>query len=194
MSGRAAVFLDRDGTISEEVGYVNHLSRYRLMPRSAEAIRMLNEAGYLTFLTTNQSGVARGYFSDTLLHTVHEKLQRLLAAEGARLDGLYVCPHHPEEGQPPWRTRCDCRKPQPGMILRAAREHGLDLARSWAIGDSVVDIQAAAAAGVRGILVLTGYGRGLVEHQPQRFTVRPAHTAEDLVGAVRYILEQDGRA
>jgi len=194
MSGRAAVFLDRDGTISEEVGYVNHLSRYRLMPRSAEAIRMLNDAGYLTFVTTNQSGVARGYFSDTLLHAVHEKLERLLAAEGARLNGIYFCPHHPEEGQPPWRARCDCRKPQPGMILRAARDHGIDLARSWAIGDGVVDIQAAAAAGVRGILVLTGYGRGLVEHQPQRFTVQPAHTAEDLVGAVRHILEQDGRA
>ena len=190
---KSAVFLDRDGTISEEVGYVNHLSRYRLMPGSAGAIRMLNDAGYMTFLTTNQSGVARGYFSDTLLHSVHEKLERLLAAEGARLDGIYFCPHHPEEGPPPWRARCDCRKPLPGMILRAAREHGVDLARSWAIGDGVVDLQAAAAAGVRGILVLTGYGRGLVEHQPHRFTVQPVHTAEDLTGAVRYILAQDGR-
>jgi D-glycero-D-manno-heptose 1,7-bisphosphate phosphatase len=193
MSGRAAVFLDRDGTISEEVGYVNHLSRLRLMPRSAEAIRMLNAAGYLIFLTTNQSGVARGYFSDGLLQAVHGRLQELLAAEGARLDGLYYCPHHPEEGQPPWRARCDCRKPQPGMILRAAREHDLDLARSWAVGDGVVDIQAAAAAGVRAILVLTGYGRGLVEHQPHRFTAQPVHTAEDLIGAVRHILAQDGR-
>ena len=193
MSGRAAVFLDRDGTICEEVGYVNHLSRCRLMPGSAGAIRRLNDAGYLTFLTTNQSGVARGYFSDDLVRAVHGKLEGLLAEAGARLNGIYYCPHHPEEGPAPWRARCDCRKPQPGMILRAAREHDLDLARSWAIGDGVVDIQAAAAAGVRGILVLTGYGRGLVEHQPQRFTAQPVYTAEDLIGAVRYILEQDGR-
>lgn len=187
---RPAVFMDRDGTISEEVGYVNHLSRYRLLPRSLEAIRLINEAGLMAIVTTNQSGVARGYFSQDLVEAVHARLLSLAAGAGARLDAIYYCPHHPAEGSPPWRAACDCRKPKPGMILRAAREHGIDLERSYVVGDSVVDIEAGAAAGVRGVLVLTGYGRGLVEHQKERFRTPPAHTADDLLEAVRFILER----
>lgn len=187
---RPAVFMDRDGTISEEVGYVNHLSRYRLLPRSLEAIRLINEAGLMAIVTTNQSGVARGYFSQDLVEAVHARLLSLAAGAGARLDAIYYCPHHPAEGSPPWRAACDCRKPKPGMILRAAREHGIDLERSCVVGDSVVDIEAGAAAGVRGVLVLTGYGRGLVEHQKERFRTPPAHTADDLLEAVRWILER----
>ncbi len=187
---RPAVFMDRDGTISEEVGYVNHLSRYRLLPRSLEAIRLINEAGLMAIVTTNQSGVARGYFSQDLVEAVHAHLLSLAAGAGARLDAIYYCPHHPAEGSPPWRAACDCRKPKPGMILRAAREHGIDLERSYVVGDSVVDIEAGAAAGVRGVLVLTGYGRGLLEHQKERFRTPPAHTADDLLEAVRFILER----
>ena len=187
---RPAVFMDRDGTISEEVGYVNHLSRYRLLPRSLEAIRLVNEAGLLAVVTTNQSGVARGYFSQALVEEVHARLQALAAQGGARLDAIYYCPHHPAEGSPPWRASCDCRKPKPGMILRATREHDIDLAHSFVVGDSVVDIEAGASAGVPGVLVLTGYGRGLVEHQSERFKTRPAHTAGDLLDAVRWILER----
>ncbi|MEK7283612.1 MAG: HAD family hydrolase [Acidobacteriota bacterium] len=187
---RPAVFMDRDGTISEEVGYVNHLSRYRLLPRSLEAIRLINEAGLMAIVTTNQSGVARGYFSQDLVEAVHARLLSLAAGAGARLDAVYYCPHHPAEGSPPWRAACDCRKPKPGMILRAAREHGIDLERSYVVGDSVVDIEAGAAAGVRGVLVLTGYGRGLLEHQKERFRTPPAHTADDLLEAVRWILER----
>jgi D-glycero-D-manno-heptose 1,7-bisphosphate phosphatase len=187
---RAAIFMDRDGTISEEVGYVNHISRYRLLPRSLEAIRLINEAGLMAIVTTNQSGVARGYFSQDLVEAVHARLLSLAAGAGARLDAVYYCPHHPAEGSPPWRAACDCRKPKPGMILRAAREHGIDLERSYVVGDSVVDIEAGAAAGVRGVLVLTGYGRGLLEHQKERFRTPPAHTADDLLEAVRWILER----
>jgi D-glycero-D-manno-heptose 1,7-bisphosphate phosphatase len=187
---RPAVFMDRDGTISEEVGYVNHLSRYRLLPRSLEAIRLINEAGLMAIVTTNQSGVARGYFSQDLVEAVHARLLSLAAGAGTRLDAIYYCPHHPAEGSPPWRAACDCRKPKPGMILRAAREHGIDLERSYVVGDSVVDIEAGAAAGVRGVLVLTGYGRGLLEHQKERFRTPPAHTADDLLEAVRWILER----
>jgi len=185
---RAAVFLDRDGTICEEVGYVNHLSRSRLLPNSLEAIRLINQAGLLAVVTTNQSGVARGYFSQDLVEAVHAKLRASALEAGARLDGIYYCPHHPSEGTAPWRASCDCRKPLPGLIKRAAREHGIDLSRSYAVGDSVVDIDAAAAAGVPGVLVKTGYGRGLLEHQRHRFRTEPAYAAEDLLEAVGWIL------
>ncbi len=187
---RGAIFLDRDGTICEEVGYVNHVSRSRLLPGSLEAIRRINEAGLLAVLTTNQSGVARGYFSRDLVESVHAQLVSALSAGGARLDAIYYCPHHPSDGAPPWRSACDCRKPKPGMILRAAREHDIDLSQSFAVGDGVVDIEAAAAAGVPAVLVLTGYGRGLLEHQRHRFKTEPAHAAEDLPEAVRFILSR----
>jgi D-glycero-D-manno-heptose 1,7-bisphosphate phosphatase len=187
---RAAIFLDRDGTICEEVGYVNHLSRSRLLPGSLEAIRLINQAGLLAVVTTNQSGVARGYFSEDLVEAVHAQLLSTVSSGGARLDAIYYCPHHPSEGSPPWRAACDCRKPKPGMILRAAREHGIDLAGSYVVGDSVVDIEAGAAAGLPGVLVLTGYGRGLLEHQKSRFKTEPAHAADDLLGAVRFILSR----
>ena len=189
---RGAIIMDRDGTISEEVGYVNHLSRWRLLPRSLEAIRLVNQAGLLAIVTTNQSGVARGYFSQDLVEAVHGRLRLLAGESAARLDAIYYCPHHPSEGTPPWRTACDCRKPKPGMILRAAREHDIDLESSFVVGDSVVDIDAGHAAGVPGVLVLTGYGRGLVEHQKDRFRTPPVHTAEDLLAAVRWILERRG--
>jgi D-glycero-D-manno-heptose 1,7-bisphosphate phosphatase len=185
---RGAVFLDRDGTICEEVGYVNHLSRSRLLPRSAEAIRLINQSGALAVVTTNQSGVARGYFSRDLVEAVHAQLRSAVESSGARLDAIYYCPHHPTEGSPPWRAECDCRKPRPGMIERATREHRIDLQHSWVVGDGVVDIEAGAALGVPGVLVLTGYGRGLVEHQRHRFKTEPVHVAEDLLEAVRFIL------
>jgi D-glycero-D-manno-heptose 1,7-bisphosphate phosphatase len=191
---RQAIFLDRDGTICEEVGYVNHVSRCRLLPRSIEAIRLINRAGYLSVVTTNQAGVARGYFSESLVGEVHARLLSLVAQGGARLDALYYCPHHPSEGRPPYRMECDCRKPRPGMILRAAAEHGIDLRHSFAIGDGLPDIGAAAAAGVPSIQVLTGYGRGLMEHQPERYTLRPMHTAEDLLDAVLWILARQPQA
>ena len=187
---RAAIFLDRDGTICEEVGYVNHLSRSRLLPNSLEAIGLINQAGLLAVVTTNQSGVARGYFSQDLVESVHAKLQASVTGAGARLDAIYYCPHHPTEGTPPWRAVCECRKPEPGMILRAAREHGIDLSRSFVVGDSVADIEAGASAGVPGILVKTGYGRGLLEHQRHRFKTEPVHTADDLLEAVRFILSR----
>ena len=187
---RAAIFLDRDGTICEEVGYVNPLSRSRLLPGSLEAIRLVNQAGLLAVVTTNQSGVARGYFSEDLVEAVHAQLLSAVSSGGARLDAIYYCPHHPSEGSPPWRATCECRKPKPGMIHRATREHGIDLAGSYVVGDSVVDIEAGAAAGLPGVLVLTGYGRGLLEHQKHRFKTEPAYAAEDLHGAVRFILSR----
>jgi D-glycero-D-manno-heptose 1,7-bisphosphate phosphatase len=191
---RKAIFMDRDGTICEEVGYVNHVGRSRLLPNSLEAIRLANQAGYLAIVATNQSGVARGLFDEALVEEVHRQLAARVAAGGGRLEALYYCPHHPREGQPPYRVECDCRKPLPGMLLRAAREHDIDLARSWMVGDSLVDLEAGAAAGVGVVHVLTGYGLGLAENQPQRFRVRPQHTAPDLLDAVRWILARHGAA
>ena len=191
---RAAVFLDRDGTICEEVGYVNHVSRSRLLPNSLEAIRLLNRAGYFVVVATNQSGVARGLFGEDLVRAVHRQLASWVEDGGGRLDAIYYCPHHPREGQPPYRADCDCRKPKPGMLLRAAREHALDLGRSYMVGDSLVDLEAGTAAGAGVVHVLTGYGRGLVEHHRDKFKAAPLHTAQDLLEAVGYILERDGKA
>jgi D-glycero-D-manno-heptose 1,7-bisphosphate phosphatase len=185
---KAAAFIDRDGTLTEEVGYVNHPKRLRLLPRSAEAIRHLNAAGLLAVVTTNQTGVARGYFSEDVLHAVNDELANQLKQAGAHLDGIYVCTHHPTEGEPPFRARCDCRKPRPGLFLRAASELGLDLAVSTVIGDKPSDLLAARRVGARGVLVLTGYGLGEWEYRRDRFPVEPDHVAGDLLDAVEWIL------
>jgi D-glycero-D-manno-heptose 1,7-bisphosphate phosphatase len=177
-----AVFLDRDGTINEEMGYINHLSRFVLLPRTAEAIKRLNDAGFKVVLVTNQSGAARGYFPPSLVGEVHDRLRQLLAAAGAHVDGIYSCLHGPEEG-------CACRKPQPGLILQAAQELQIDLSRSYLVGDRHMDIQTAANAGVKGILVLTGYGRGEHELFGRTWKVQPAHIAGDLLDAAGWIIE-----
>lgn len=183
-----AVFIDRDGTISEEVGYVNHPSRFRLLPRSAEAVRLLNENGWLAILVTNQAGVARGYFAEEMIQQVHERLKAELKNEGARLDAIYYCAHHPSVGEPPYRSDCDCRKPKPGLIIRAVSEFDIDPAQSWMVGDRFGDVQLARNAGVNSAFVLTGYGRGEWEHQRGSWTVEPDLVAEDLLQAVQRII------
>lgn len=186
---RRAVFMDRDGTISEEIGYVNHPARYRVFPYSAEAVRLLNEAGWLAILVTNQAGVARGYFSEDLIGAVHDVLKMELEREGARLDAIYYCAHHPTVGEPPYRFDCDCRKPKPGLIRRAAEELEIDLMRSWMIGDRYSDIELARNAGVSSAFVLSGYGRGEWEYQRDGWKHEPDLVAEDLLEAVRKIVD-----
>ena len=185
---RPAVFIDRDGTISEEVGYVNHPSRFRLFPYSAEAIRVLNDAGWLAILITNQAGVARGYFSEDVIHRIHDRLTRELHEQSARLDAIYYCAHHPSVGEPPYRTDCDCRKPKPGLIQRAAKDFEIDLAASWMAGDRYSDIELARNAGLRSAFVLSGYGRGEYEYQSQKWEHRPDLVCEDLLEAVQSIV------
>ncbi|MCA1816894.1 MAG: HAD family hydrolase [Acidobacteria bacterium] len=191
---RRAFFIDRDGTISEEVGYVNHPSRYRVFPFAAEAVKLINRAGWLAVLVTNQAGVARGYFKEDLIAEVHEQLKQGLASEGARLDAIYYCPHHPSVGDAPYRAECDCRKPKPGLIARAAEELDIDLARSWTIGDRYGDTELARNAGTRAALVLTGYGRGEFEYQRGSWRHQPDLIAENLLEAVREILRTDDDA
>ena len=185
---RPAVFIDRDGTLTEEVGYVNHPQRLNLLPRSAEAVRRLNQAGIAAVVATNQAGLARGYFTEDVMNAVNDRLVDQLKRAGAHLDGLYICPHHPTEGAPPFRIDCDCRKPKPGLLLRAAKDLDLDLTASTIVGDRPSDLAVARPVGARGVLVLTGYGRGEWEYRRAHFAVAPDHVAEDLLDAVEWII------
>jgi D-glycero-D-manno-heptose 1,7-bisphosphate phosphatase len=188
---KRAVFIDRDGTISEEVGYINHASRFRLFPFAASAIKHLNENDWLAILVTNQAGVARGYFSEDMIQTVHAGMTRDLESNEAKLDGIYYCAHHPSVGKPPYRFECDCRKPKPGLISRAAQDFEIDLNESWMVGDRYSDIELARNAGLKSAFVLSGYGRGEWEHQSASWTEKPDLVAENLLVAVRLIVKQD---
>jgi len=181
-----AVFVDLYGTVAREVGYINHPDRFRLHDFSAGAIRLLNQASYRVFVATNQSGIARGYFTEDVLNEVHCRLVDGLAREGARVEAVYHCPHLPPEGGP--AVLCDCRKPLPGMLHRAAREHGVELAASWMVGDMITDVETGHAAGARGILLRTGYGRGQIEYQRHRWRVEPDLICDDLLAAARAIV------
>ena len=185
---KGAVFLDRDGTVSEEAGYINHVDRFKVYPWAAEAVRKLNDAGAPVFLATNQSGVARGYFPEELVNQVHRALCDSLARSGAFLNGIYYCPHHPEGRKAAYRMFCDCRKPAPGMLLKAAKDHGIDLSLSFVIGDRYLDLETGFRAGARGVLVLSGYGRGEYLYQKGEWPRPPEHVAEDLLAAVDWVL------
>jgi D-glycero-D-manno-heptose 1,7-bisphosphate phosphatase len=178
---RRAAFLDRDGTICEEMGYVNHVDRLQIFPFAAAAIRQLNEAQVPVIVVTNQSGVARDIFPESLVHQVHQKMIAELSAGGARVDAIYFCPHKSEDA-------CECRKPNPGLLERAAGDHALDISSSWVVGDRYADLEMGHAAGARGILVMTGYGRGEYELHHARWARQPEALAENLTEAVRRIL------
>lgn len=178
---RRAVFLDRDGTISEEMGYVNHLSRFIIFPYAAAAIRRLNQASLPVIVVTNQSGVARNFFPESLIRQVHDKMKTELAAAGARVDGIYYCPHIRD-------NNCTCRKPIPGMLDQAAREHSLDLANSILVSDRYDDISMGQSVGCSSILVLSGYGRGEYAYHRRDWPRQPDHVVEDLTDAVDLIL------
>ncbi|MBW2047085.1 MAG: HAD family hydrolase [Deltaproteobacteria bacterium] len=186
---RPAVFIDRDGTINEQMGYINHISRFVLLPGSAEAIRLFNENGYLVVVVSNQSGVGRGYFPLELVNEVHDRMKTLLAGEGARVDGIFFCPHYPGGKLPEYSVSCECRKPGTGLIKMACESFDIDLENSYVIGDRSTDVELARNAGARGILVKTGYGRGDLEYVFPGLPFRPFHTADDLLEAARWIVE-----
>ena len=185
---RPAVFLDRDGTINEQMGYINHISRFQILPGVAAAIRKLNEARIPVVVVTNQSGLARGYFPAELLVAVHEKMAALLAEQGAHVDGIYVCPHHPEAKKEEYRLNCDCRKPKTGLLVQAAAEMGLVLVRSFVVGDRWSDLKTAKACGALPVLVLSGYGRVDAQYIGPTQEVQPAFVGVDLAEAVQWIL------
>lgn len=183
---RPAVFLDRDGTVTEEVGYLNHISRYRLLAGAAAAIRKLNAALLPVIVVTNQSGVGRGYFPEDLVREVHQKMIAELRAAGAHLDGVYYCPHASA-------NQCACRKPNTGMLDDAARRLGLDLKRSFVVGDRWGDMELAHRSGSRSILVRTGYGEGELAWHSAKWPSQPDFVATDLPEAADWILREANR-
>ncbi|MGD0586810.1 MAG: D-glycero-beta-D-manno-heptose 1,7-bisphosphate 7-phosphatase [Oryzomonas sp.] len=154
---KRAVFVDRDGTINVEKEYLYRVDEFEFIPGAPQALRLLNEAGFLVVVVSNQSGVARGYFTEEDVDILHRHIAAQLAKTGARVDAWYYCPHHPS-GRGSYSLPCRCRKPMPGMLLEAARRHNIDLAASVMIGDKLVDVETGLAAGCRTILVRTGYG------------------------------------
>jgi D-glycero-D-manno-heptose 1,7-bisphosphate phosphatase len=183
---KPAVFLDRDGTMIEDVGYLDAFDRIEFFPWTVDAIRSLNRAGFAVVVVTNQAGVARGFFDETFVQETHRRIDARLAAGGARVDAYYYCPHHPDGRVAEFVQRCDCRKPGPGMIHQAARDLSLDPARSFVVGDTWLDIGLSRAAGSRGILVRTGAGAAW-EARPQAGLAADA-VVDKLAAAASWIL------
>jgi histidinol-phosphate phosphatase family protein len=173
---KRAVFLDRDGTISRDVHYCCRVEDFEILPTVPQAIRLLNEYGFEVVVVTNQSGVARGYFTEETLLQIHQHMRQELAEYGAQVNAIYYCPHHPDD-------RCDCAKPGPGLLLRAAEELGIDLRSSFMIGDAVRDVEAGKTAGCRTVLIADGLGTG------RELTDLPDYIAADLLKAAEWIVD-----
>ncbi len=184
---KRAVFLDRDGTLLEEANYIAEIERLLFFPYSADAVRLLNRAEFAVVVITNQAGIARGIVEESFVAEAHAAVTERLAEGGARVDAYYYCPHHPNGIVERYRRACDCRKPQPGMLRRAATDLGLDLTASFVVGDKLTDVEAGHAAGARGVLVRTGYGRK--EEALPNPAVRPDAIVDNLMGAVAWILQ-----
>ena len=186
-----AIFIDRDGTLNEDVGYISDPKEFRLFDFAPEAVRLINNSGFLVIVLTNQSGIARGFLTEEILGRLHGKMESELAHRGARIDRIYFCPHHPEIGEPPYKVDCDCRKPKSGLILQAATEMDVNLKKSYVVGDRYRDMEMGQAVGATGVLVLTGFGREEALTPPANRLQQPEHVAENLVEAVRWILNRE---
>jgi D-glycero-D-manno-heptose 1,7-bisphosphate phosphatase len=185
-----AIFLDKDGTLIEDVPYNCDVSRIRLLPGAREGLRRLQAAGYALIVVSNQPGVAHGFFSTEALDRVETTLRALLADEGVRLDGFYYCPHHPDGRLADYATVCDCRKPSPGLLVQAASDYGVDLQASWMVGDILHDVEAGRRAGCRTILIDNGH-----ETEWDSGVYRSPHAmAADVSSAADIILTSDGVA
>lgn len=187
---KSAVFLDRDGTINEEAGYPSEYSQVKIYPASFEAVSRFNQAGFITIVITNQSGIGRGLLSEEALEEIHKKMRASFAEKKARLDAFYYCPHYEHSLTPRFRQACNCRKPNPGLALQAAADFDIDLRRSYMVGDKVEDILLGRNIQATPVLVLTGYGR---ESLPKlsEMGFEPAHVAEDVLAAAEWILEKE---
>lgn len=182
------IFFDRDGTVNTEVDYLSSPEELELIPGTAEAIREANQLGVKVFVITNQSGIARGLITEQDLRNIHSRLEKMLSRHGAKIDAIYYCPHHSESGLPPYNVVCECRKPGTGMLRTAAKEFGVDLSRSFVVGDKLVDVMAGENAGCTSILVLTGYG--ISEKEDCLKETNVAHIAEDASAAWQFIKKQ----
>jgi D-glycero-D-manno-heptose 1,7-bisphosphate phosphatase len=191
MSARPAVFLDRDGTMVHDVGYLSRREDLRWYPYTVDAIRLLNRAGFLVFVTTNQGGIALGFATEAFVEETHAEMAAFVAAAGGRIDGFFFCPHHPLSREERLRVSCECRKPQPGMIRQAQQRFEIDLARSFVVGDKIADVGLATGVGARGILVQTGYGAAEVQRHAGQVP-GAACVAAELMDATVWILTQAG--
>jgi D-glycero-D-manno-heptose 1,7-bisphosphate phosphatase len=185
-----AVFLDRDGTINEEVGYLKSLDMLKIIPGAGAAIRRLNDAGFKVVIITNQSGVARGYFPESLVHEAHALLTGMLRQDGATIDGIYYCPHHPTAGNSKHTIACDCRKPATGLLDRAARDLDIDMKQSFMVGDKWSDVELGHRAGTRAILVRSGFAADDPGNKRPAHVEDPDFTAHDLAKAATWIIQQ----
>jgi D-glycero-D-manno-heptose 1,7-bisphosphate phosphatase len=187
---KAAVFVDRDGTINEQLGYLNHVSRFKLLPGVSEAIRLLNDRGFLVVVVTNQSGVARGFYPLDLVHEVHALLKKELKEEAdAMVDAILFCPHFAQGSVPEFSIDCKCRKPKTGLIDQARALFDIDLSRSFMVGDMCSDVEFANRAGIKGVMVKTGYGLGELEYVLPKKREKPIRVADDLLDAVQWIID-----
>jgi D-glycero-D-manno-heptose 1,7-bisphosphate phosphatase len=187
-----AVFLDRDGTINEEVGYMDSLDKLKIIPASYQAIKLINLNGMKAIVISNQAGVARGLFTEEFVHEINNIITADLQKHGAVIDKFYYCPHHPEHGSGEYLQNCNCRKPAPGMLLQAAEELNIDLSSSYFVGDRFIDMETAKKVGAKGVLVKTGYGEDLLQDDgPDRATPEnaPDFIAADILEAVLLILK-----
>ena len=185
-ASRRAVFLDRDGTIIEEVGYLDRAERVEFYPWTIDAIRAFNRAGFAVVMISNQSGVARGFFTEAVVDDVHARVAAMLAEGGARIDAYYYCPHHPDGKVAGYARPCDCRKPGRGLVDRAVRELDVDPARSFVVGDRWLDVALARAIGANGVLVRTGYGMSVEHQRPDGLTADAV--VDNLIAAASWIL------
>jgi D-glycero-D-manno-heptose 1,7-bisphosphate phosphatase len=185
-----AVFLDRDGTIIEETHHLSRASELKLINGAAEGIKLLKNSGFKIILITNQSAVARGYLTEPELFEIHQVLAGQLRSKGVDLDAIYYCPHHPTEGGSSYQMVCNCRKPEPGMLLQAKIDLGVNLRKSFVVGDKMSDLEAGFAVGCRGVLVRTGYGLE-VEARLDGFEHRPNYIADNLLEASLWIGQQE---
>ena len=181
-----AVFVDRDGTMIEDVGYLDRIERLKLFPYTVDAIRLLNRAGFTVVVVTSQAGVANGIVTEEFLLQTHDSIGRTVADAGGRIDAFYYCPHLPTAAIAKYRTDCDCRKPKPGMIHSAARDLSLDVSRSYVVGDRWRDIEMGQAAGATAILVETGYGKTQASRRPDN--IKPVTVVANLIEATAWIL------
>jgi D,D-heptose 1,7-bisphosphate phosphatase len=189
MGKNIAVFLDRDGTINKEVGYMDSLGKLQIIPAAYEAIRLVNKSCMKAIVVTNQAGIARGFFNEQFVRQTHEILQANLLQNNAHIDKFYFCPHHPTEGTGIYLQNCNCRKPLPGMLLQAAHDLNIELQSSYMIGDTNRDMEAAKKAGVKGILVKTGYGWEALRDIDSDGVDKPDFVAEDILEAVKWIIK-----
>jgi len=183
------VFLDRDGTIIEEMGYINHFSRIRPLPEAIEAIKLFRQYGFKVVVLTNQAGVARGYFSEEALIEMNNYMLQRFENSGARIDALYYCPHHPEGKVEKYRIDCNCRKPKTGLIEKAVKELNLRLDKAWMIGDRMSDVELAKNAGIEATYVLTGYGTGDYVKVKGGFDVKPKLIFNNVLQAAQTIVK-----